>query len=283
MGAELAVVTLGADGCGDPRRLRGRAAGARGRDRLDARCRRRVHGHAGRRARARGWDPRRAGEALGAGARRRRRGLRRAGARSTERRAEDARVPGGATRSSTRSTRARFRTPTATGSATCAAIARASTTSSGSASTRSGSRRSTPRRSPTPATTSPTTRRSTPSTARSPTSTRWSARCHDARDAGAARPGRLAHLDRAPVVSRAPRLVRLGRRRARRTTGARPSAARPGAATSAAGAGTCTPSIPSSPTSTGATPRSAAAIGDGDRLLARARRRRLSRRRGRSS
>ena len=43
----------------------------------------------------------------------------------------------------------------------------------------------------------------------------------------------------------------------RRTTGPPPSAGRPGAATSPAGAGICTPSIPSSPTSTGATPRSA--------------------------
>ena len=47
------------------------------------------------------------------------------------------------------------------------------------------------------------------------------------------------------------------------------------------GAGTCTASIPSSPTSTGATPRSCAAFGDVAALLARPRRRRLSPRRDR--
>ena len=48
----------------------------------------------------------------------------------------------------------------------------------------------------------------------------------------------------------------------RPTTGSRPSAARPGAATTRPAAGTCTRSIPSSPTSTGATRRSCAAMQD---------------------
>ena len=43
-----------------------------------------------------------------------------------------------------------------------------------------------------------------------------------------ARSRRLPHLDRASLVPRAPRPLRLGRRTARRTTGSRPSAARPG-------------------------------------------------------
>ena len=59
-----------------------------------------------------------------------------------------------------------------------------------------------------------------------------------------------------------------------------PSAARPGAATSAAGAGTCTPSIPSSPTSTGATPRCARRSPTWPASGVDARRRRLPRRRG---
>ena len=51
-------------------------------------------------------------------------------------------------------------------------------------------------------------------------------------------------------------------RSARRTTGGRRSAGRRGRATSAPAAGTCTRSTPSSPTSTGATPRSCAAMQD---------------------
>ena len=54
------------------------------------------------------------------------------------------------------------------------------------------------------------------------------ARAHERGHPRAPRPRAVAHLDRAPVVSRAPGLVRLGRRRARRTTGSRASAARPG-------------------------------------------------------
>ena len=52
------------------------------------------------------------------------------------------------------------------------------------------------------------------------------------------------------------------RARCRRTTGSRPSAGRPGRATSAPGAGTCTPSTPSSRTSTGAGPEVREAMAD---------------------
>ena len=70
-----------------------------------------------------------------------------------------------------------------------------------------------------------------------------------------ARPRPVPHLDRAPLVPRAPRPLRVGGRR-RRTTGGRRSAGRPGRGTSAPAAGTCTRSTPSSPTSTGASRRS---------------------------
>ena len=89
---------------------------------------------------------------------------------------------------------------------------RASTTSSGSAPTRSGSRRSTRRRWPTSATTSPTTRRR-PALG---TLADFDALIAAAHERGlrvlldlVASP----HLDRAPVVPRAPRPLRLGRRR----------------------------------------------------------------------
>ena len=69
-------------------------------------------------------------------------------------------------------------------------------------------------------------------------------------------PGAVPHLDRAPLVQRAPRLVHLGRR-ARRGPAQQLARhlrrARRGPGTRAAGAGTCTRSIPSSPTWTGAT------------------------------
>ena len=70
-----------------------------------------------------------------------------------------------------------------------------------------------------------------------------------ARARGAHGPGRLSHVDRAPVVSRAPGLVPSGPpSTGRPTTGCRRSVARPGRATSTPAAGTCIPSIPSSRT-----------------------------------
>ena len=61
----------------------------------------------------------------------------------------------------------------------------------------------------------------------------------------------LPHVDRAPLVPRAPGLVHLGE--TSRTTGSRPSGGRPGRGSAIAT--TCTRSIPSRPTSTGATRR----------------------------
>ena len=133
---------------------------------------------------------------------------------------------------------------------------RASTTSQRSAWTRCGCRPSIPRRWPTSATTSPTTRRSTRSTGRSTTSTRsWRRRTSAAcgcswTSSPATRRSSTRGSASTPTATSGPTAT------SRPTTGSRPSAARPGRATSAAGAGTCTPSIPSSPTSTGATPRS---------------------------
>ena len=159
---------------------------------------------------------------------------------------------------------------------------RGSTTSPGSASTRSGSRRSTPRRWPTAATTSATTRRRP--------------RLRHAR--GLRRAGRGVPRAAAPRAAR-PRPLATPRSStpgsASTPTGTSgPTATRPpnnwlaafgGPAwsrdPSAAAAGTCTPSIPSSPTSTGATPRSARRSRGGP-LLARARRRRLPPRRDRA-
>ncbi len=66
-----------------------------------------------------------------------------------------------------------------------------------------------------------------------------------------ARPRALPHLDRAPVVHRAPRLVHLARRAEQLAVGVR----RLGVVGSSTAASTCTRSIPSSRTSTGATRR----------------------------
>ena len=74
-----------------------------------------------------------------------------------------------------------------------------------------------------------------------------------ARPAGAHGRRAVPHVDRAPVVRRASRALRLvGPRRPAEQLARRPSAARRGRPTRAPAAGTCTPSIPSSPTSTGA-------------------------------
>ena len=91
-----------------------------------------------------------------------------------------------------------------------------SSTSSGSASTGSGSTRSTRRPTSTGATTSPTTPASTPTSARSrprPARRRGVA----ARNPRAPRPRPEPHLGPAPLVPRAARLLRLGRRRSRTT------------------------------------------------------------------
>ena len=85
-------------------------------------------------------------------------------------------------------------------------------TSSGSGSTRSGWRRSTPRRSPTSATTSPITRPIAPEYGTLADFDALARGRPRPRDPGPPRPRRLPHLDRAPVVSGAPRLLRLGRR-----------------------------------------------------------------------
>ena len=94
-------------------------------------------------------------------------------------------------------------------------------------------------------TTSPTTPRSTRSTGGSPTSTS-SSPSPTTWPPGAARSGRVTHLDRAPLVSRAPRLVRVGRRgpaeqlaRCLGRAGLEPRRA--------AGAGTCTRSTSEQP------------------------------------
>ncbi len=186
-------------------------------------------------------------------------------------------------RSSTRSTRAPSRTPTATASATCAgslqrldhlelarrrrALALADLPLAGSG---------------------PRLRRLRPRLGRSAVRDARRLRRPDrgrarARPAGARRPRRLAHLDRAPLVPRASRPLRVVRRAARRTTGAPPSGARPGAATGRAAAGTCTPSTPSNPISTGETPRSARRWRSVVRFWRRARGRRLPRRRARAA
>ena len=77
-----------------------------------------------------------------------------------------------------------------------------------------------------------------------------------ARAAGAARRRPVPHVDRAPVVPRAPRLVRLvGPRRAAEQLARDVRRAGVVARRAHGAAGTCTRSIPSSPTWTGATPR----------------------------
>ena len=87
-----------------------------------------------------------------------------------------------------------------------------STTSSGSASTRSGSRRSIRRRSPTPATTSPTTPRSTRPTA--PRRLRRADRRLPRAGSGCCSTWSPRTPRSSTLVPRAPRLVRVGRRRA---------------------------------------------------------------------
>ena len=120
--------------------------------------------------------------------------------------------------------RARTPTPTATASATCPASPRASTTSRGSASTRSGSARSRCRPTPTGATTSPTTARSTRARhARRPRRAHRrgrplaaSASCSTSCPTTPASSTRGSSRPRSVARRRAPRLVRVGRPRARR-------------------------------------------------------------------
>ena len=140
---------------------------------------------------------------------------------------------------------------------------------------------------PTSATTSPTTATSTRCSARSPTSTadRGLPR---ARDQARARLGPEPQLRPAPVVQGVPlqpgqpqaRLVRRGATpTAPPTTGSRSFKAvrrRPGRSTRPRGSTTCTASCPSSPTSTGTTPRSSAAMHDVAPLLDGPRRRRAA-------
>ena len=80
-----------------------------------------------------------------------------------------------------------------------------------------------------------------------------------ARPEGAARRRALPHVDRAPVVPRAPRAATCGRDRDGPPNNWRATFGGAGlvAATRTGAAGTCTRSTPSSPTSTGATPRCA--------------------------
>ena len=180
---------------------------------------------------------------------------------------------GGRSRSSTRSTRARSPTRRATASATSRACARAWSTCSGSASTRSGCRRSTARRWPTSATTWPTTATSIrssatsrPSTRCSPTRTRATSACcwtgspttPPTSTRGSSRAARRATRPSATGTAGT-----TARRSVRPTTGRRPSAAAPrGRGTRPPSSGTCTPSCPSSPTSTGTTRRSSSAMHD---------------------
>ena len=70
IGAELAVVTLGAEGAVVRGACGGGGAGARGERRLDSRCGRRLHGHVRRRARGAGVGPGERGSGAPARARR---------------------------------------------------------------------------------------------------------------------------------------------------------------------------------------------------------------------
>ena len=120
----------------------------------------------------------------------------------------------------------------------------------------SGSRRSTPPRSPTSATTSPTTPASTRSSGRSTTSTRWSrprtsAACGCCSTSSPATP-----RSSTPGSASTPTGTSGRRSTGRRTTGSSAFGGPAWSRDERAAAGTCTRSIPSSPTSTGATRRS---------------------------
>ena len=140
------------------------------------------------------------------------------------------------------------------GSATCAGSRAGCPISSGSGWTRSGWRRSTSPRSPTTAMTSPTTPRSPPSTGTWPTSMPSSARRTLAESASSWTWSSRTRRSSIRGSARTPIATSGATGRSRRTTGSRRSAGPPGAGTRRPGASTCTPSTPSSPISTGATP-----------------------------
>ena len=160
-----------------------------------------------------------------------------------------------ATWSSTRSTRAPSRTPTATAWATSPGSRRGWTTSRGWAPTRSGCRRSTRRRMADGGYDVADYKGVDPRFGTLADADALIAAAHELGMQGPARRRPVPHVDRAPVVPRAPRVVRLvARRRAAEQLARHVRRRRRGRATRTAAAGTCTRSIPSSPTSTGAIP-----------------------------